>query len=142
MVRSRAAEQGSLLPLGEAHAGAHPPLPHTAPQVPCDASGAPLLALDGCALRLPEAPALGVLHLIRHPLELVISAYWFHSQVPAPEEWLENGEVGGTLLCICVCGEHHVLWPLECEGRSVRASARLRLRLWAELRCCTPAGRP
>lgn len=68
-------------------------LPVCPGQVPCDAGGAPLLALSGCALRLPQSD-LGLLHLVRNPLDIVVSAYWFHSQLPAPEEWLENGEVG------------------------------------------------
>lgn len=31
-----------------------------------------------------------ILHMIRDPFELVLSAYLFHSQVPPPEPWIDN----------------------------------------------------
>ncbi|PSC71515.1 Sulfotransferase domain [Micractinium conductrix] len=67
------------------------------PEVPCNASGAPLLALDSsnssCFMHLPQPSrgALGVVHFLRNPWDIVVSAYWYHSQKKAPEGWL-NGK--------------------------------------------------
>lgn len=61
-------------------------------QAPCSPDGAPLLSLDGCFVSLPLAE-LGVWHMVRRPLDIVVSALWFHQQQPAPEAWID-AEVG------------------------------------------------
>ena len=61
-------------------------------QVPCGATGMPLLSLAGCVLHLPVASQgpTGVVHFVRNPWDVVVSAYFFHTQTPAPEAWLDK----------------------------------------------------
>lgn len=34
------------------------------------------------------AVSLRILHFIRNPIDTVISAYLYHSQLPPPEDWI------------------------------------------------------
>ncbi|KAL4443432.1 hypothetical protein ABPG75_011169 [Micractinium tetrahymenae] len=64
-------------------------------EAPCAADGTPALSLDGCFISLPLAD-LGVWHMVRRPLDVVVSALWFHQQEPAPEAWID-AEFGSRL---------------------------------------------
>lgn len=41
---------------------------------------------------MPPAPTLQV---IRNPVDVVLSAFLFHTQVPAPEEWIDRMQING-----------------------------------------------
>lgn len=54
----------------------------------------------GCAILLPAIDIRAV-HFIRQPIDIVVSSYLYHTQEPAPEEWLKSFktvEVGSWLL--------------------------------------------
>lgn len=97
----------------------------TAMQAPCMPDGAPALSLDGCFVSLPLAE-LGVWHMVRRPLDVVVSALWFHQQEPAPEAWIdaEVGKSAATQAGQERCAE----WPAcptlpACLGLSARWTA-------------------
>lgn len=63
------------------------------PQSPCTRTGAPALSLGGpCAMHLPvsDRGAVGLVHFVRNPWDVVVSALWFHLQQPAPEAWIDK----------------------------------------------------
>ena len=46
-----------------------------------------VIELGKCFMSLP-AVSLRILHFIRNPIDTVISAYLYHSQLPPPEDWI------------------------------------------------------
>ena len=55
------------------------------------------LGLGTCFLSLP-AGHLGILHFVRSPADVVVSAYLYHSQLPAPEAWIDEPVSWGRLV--------------------------------------------
>lgn len=51
-----------------------------------------MLGLARCFLTLP-AVNLALLHFVRNPLSLIISAFLYHTQDPPPEKWIETMKV-------------------------------------------------
>lgn len=41
---------------------------------------------------------MGLVHFVRNPFDVVVSAFWFHLQEPAPETWIDK-EVGEWVAC-------------------------------------------
>ncbi|PRW56512.1 Sulfotransferase domain [Chlorella sorokiniana] len=87
----------SVLPLnqecfGRADGGSGPPFRCPRPDVPCNPDGTPRLSTDGCYMHLPatDSGALGLVHFVRNPWDVVVSAYWYHLQTPAPETWIDK----------------------------------------------------
>jgi hypothetical protein len=37
-----------------------------------------------------DSGALGLVHFVRNPWDVVVSAYWYHLQTPAPETWIDK----------------------------------------------------
>ena len=63
---------------------------HGMSDCPCDLAPRDCLSLeDACHLILPVANIRG-LHFIRHPVDIILSAYAYHVQLPAPEEYFEQ----------------------------------------------------
>jgi hypothetical protein len=69
-------------------------LPHEAYFFACPVcrEGKPILALSNCYVSLPVSN-LALLHFIRNPLDIAISAYLYHMQDPPPEKWIEQMKV-------------------------------------------------
>ncbi|KAL4425549.1 hypothetical protein ABPG75_009565 [Micractinium tetrahymenae] len=69
-------------------------------KLPCAPDGTPVLSLNGCFLNLPgmHLGAPGFAHFYRNPLDIVISAFWYHTQdtIPHIETWLRY-PAGSTL---------------------------------------------
>ena len=70
------------------HSHAHP-CPSVSPRL----GGKPVLGLADCYLTLP-AVNLAVLHFVRNPLDLFLSAFLYHTQDPPPEKWIETMKAG------------------------------------------------
>jgi hypothetical protein len=47
---------------------------------------------------------MAVVHFVRSPLDIVVSAFWFHTEEVAPEEWIKR-EVGAWCMVCWVWGE-------------------------------------
>ncbi|KAI7844112.1 hypothetical protein COHA_002251 [Chlorella ohadii] len=86
----------SVLPLNQEcfgrAASSRAPFRCPRPDVPCNPDGTPQLGLDGCFMHLPaiDSGALGMVHFVRNPWDVVVSAYWYHLQTPAPETWIDK----------------------------------------------------
>ena len=78
---------------GDAAGEAQPELRLCPLRLPCNATLRTELGLGRCFLQLPAVPRTAYLHFVRNPISVVVSAYLFHTQLPAPEEWIDNFKV-------------------------------------------------
>ncbi|KAL4429166.1 hypothetical protein ABPG77_010145 [Micractinium sp. CCAP 211/92] len=110
---------------------------------PCTPDGAPLLSLDGCFVSLPLAE-LGVWHMVRRPLDIVVSALWFHQQEPAPEAWIDaefgtrigmmkKGGVPMAALEALGIGKRHEAVPYGQLLRTLPEETALLVEFWRSL---------
>ena len=63
--------------------------------------GKPILEVGNCTTFVDGEEGVAVVHSVRNPLDMAISAYLYHSQVPTPEDWIDNPRVSGLLLNPC-----------------------------------------
>lgn len=110
------------------------------PDAPCTADGESVLSLDGCFVSLPLAD-LGVWHMVRRPLDIVVSALWYHQQEPAPEAWIDakfstrlgmmkKGGVPDNALKALGIGKEHEAVPYGQLLRTLPEEKALLLEFW------------